>query len=36
MAQVNATYNYKPIFNYLGFGPSNGFNLSAQATALIY
>ena len=36
MAQVNATYNYKPIFNYLGFGPSSGYNLSAQATALIY
>src|SRR6266849_8755216 len=30
MAQVNATYSYKPIFNYLGFGPTNGFNLSAQ------
>jgi hypothetical protein len=36
MAQVTATYNYKPIFNYLGFGPSSGFNLSAQATALVY
>jgi len=36
MAQVNATYSYKPIFNYLGFGPTNGFNLSAQATALLY
>jgi Flp pilus assembly pilin Flp len=36
LAQVTATYNYKPIFNYLGFGPSSGFNLSAQATALIY
>src|SRR6266568_318733 len=36
MAQVNATYNYKPLFNYLGFGPSNGYNISAQATALIY
>jgi Flp pilus assembly pilin Flp len=36
MAQVNATYDYKPIFNYLGFGPSNGFSLSAQATALLY
>src|SRR6266567_4620542 len=23
LAQVNATYNYKPMFNYLGFGPSN-------------
>jgi Flp pilus assembly protein TadG len=36
LAEVTATYNYKPIFNYLGFGPSSGFNLSAQATALIY
>jgi Flp pilus assembly protein TadG len=36
LATVTASYNYKPIFNYLGFGPSNGFNLSAQATALIY
>ena len=36
LAQVNATYNYKPLFNYLGFGPSNGYNLSAQATAMLY
>ena len=36
MAPVNATYNYRPIFNYLGFGPSSGFNLSSQATALLY
>jgi Flp pilus assembly pilin Flp len=36
LAQVTATYNYKPIFNYLGFGPSSGFNLSAEATALLY
>jgi len=36
MAQVNASFSYKPIFNYLGFGPTNGFNLSAQATALLY
>jgi Flp pilus assembly protein TadG len=36
MTQVTATYNYKPIFNYLGFGPTSGFDLSAQATALIY
>jgi hypothetical protein len=36
MTQVTATYNYTPLFNYLGFGPSSGFNLSAQATALIY
>ncbi|SRR5216683_4256623 len=36
MTQVTATYNYKPIFNYLGFGPTSGFNLSAQATALLY
>ena len=36
MAQVNASYNYAPIFTYFGFGPSNGFALSAQATALIY
>ena len=36
MTQVTATYDYKPLFNYLGFGPSSGFNLTAQATALIY
>src|SRR5579864_7868484 len=36
LAQVNATYNYKPIFSYFGFGPSSGIPLSAQATALIY
>ena len=36
MTEVTAMYSYKPIFNYLGFGPSSGFNLSAQATALIY
>jgi hypothetical protein len=36
LAQVNASYNYKPIFTYFGFGPSSGFALSAQATALIY
>jgi len=36
MAKVEASYDYKPIFNYLGFGPSNGFNLTAQSTALIY
>ncbi len=36
MAQVNATYTYKPIFSYFGFGPSSGFPLSAQATALLY
>jgi Flp pilus assembly pilin Flp len=36
MATVTATYTYKPIFNYLGFGPSSGFNLSAQSTALVY
>ncbi len=36
LAPVNASYNYAPIFNYLGFGPSNGFNLSAQSTALLY
>ncbi|MGE5268118.1 MAG: TadE/TadG family type IV pilus assembly protein [Thiohalocapsa sp.] len=36
MAQVNATYSYKPIFSYFGFGPSNGIPLSAQATAVIY
>ena len=36
MAKVSANYDYKPIFNYLGFGPSNGFNLTAQSTALIY
>ena len=36
LAQVNATYNYKPIFTYFGFGPSSGIPLSAQATALVY
>ena len=36
LAQVTATYNYKPIFNYLGFGPANGISLSAQSTALLY
>jgi Flp pilus assembly protein TadG len=36
LAEVNATYNYKPIFNYIGFGPANGIPLSAQSTALIY
>ena len=36
LAQVNASYTYTPIFSYLGFGPSNGFNLAAQATALVY
>jgi len=36
LAQVNASYTYTPIFSYLGFGPSSGFNLTAQATALLY
>jgi Flp pilus assembly protein TadG len=36
LAQVNATYKYKPIFNYIGFGPANGIPLSAQSTALLY
>ena len=36
LAQVNASYTYAPIFSYLGFGPSNGFSLTAQATALVY
>ena len=36
LAQVNASYTYYPIFSYLGFGPSNGFGLSASTTALIY
>jgi Flp pilus assembly protein TadG len=36
LAQVNATYTYKPIFTYLGFGPTSGFPLSAQSTALLY
>jgi Flp pilus assembly protein TadG len=36
MAQVNASYNYAPIFSYFGFGPSSGFPLTAQATALVY
>ena len=35
LAQVSATYNYKPIFTYFGLVPFVGFNLSAQATALI-
>jgi Flp pilus assembly protein TadG len=36
LAQVNASYTYTPIFSFLGFGPSNGFDLTAQATALLY
>ncbi len=36
LAQVSASYTYRPIFNYLGFGPSKGFALSGSATALIY
>jgi Flp pilus assembly protein TadG len=36
LAQVNASYTYTPIFSYFGFGPSNGFNLTSQATALVY
>jgi Flp pilus assembly protein TadG len=36
LAKVTATYTYKPIFNYLGFGPSAGFGLSADATSLLY
>lgn len=36
MARVNATYSYKPLFNYFGVGPSKGFGLTAQATALLY
>jgi len=36
LAQVTASYNYKPLFNYLGFGPANGFHLSANSVALIY
>ena len=36
MAQVNASYNYAPIFSYFGFGPSSGFGLTASATALVY
>jgi Flp pilus assembly protein TadG len=36
LAEVDATYNYKPIFNYIGFGPANGIPLSAQSTSLLY
>ncbi len=36
LAKVTATYTYRPIFNYLGFGPSAGFGLSADSTALLY
>ena len=36
LAQVNATYSYKPIFNYIGFGPANGIWLWAQSTALLF
>ena len=36
MAQVNASYNYTPIFSYFGFGPSSGFPLTAQSTALVF
>ena len=35
LAQVNATYSYKPIFSYFGFGPTSGIPLSASATALL-
>lgn len=36
LAQVNASYTYYPIFSYLGFGPANGFNMTAATTALLY
>jgi Flp pilus assembly protein TadG len=36
LGQVNASYTYTPIFSYLGFGPSNGFNRRAQATVLVH
>jgi Flp pilus assembly protein TadG len=36
LAKVTATYTYRPIFNYLGFGPSAGFGLLADSTALLY
>ncbi|HKS89218.1 MAG TPA: TadE/TadG family type IV pilus assembly protein [Stellaceae bacterium] len=36
MAQVTATYNYAPLFSYFGIGPSNGLNITAQSTALLY
>jgi Flp pilus assembly protein TadG len=36
LAKVTATYTYTPLFNYLGFGPSAGFVLSADSTALLY
>ena len=36
LTHVNASYNYAPIFNYFGFGPSNGFDLTASITAMIY
>ena len=36
LGQVNASYTYTPIFSYLGFGPSNGFSLTAQATVLAH
>lgn len=36
LAEVNASYTYYPIFSYLGFGPANGFNMTAATTALLY
>lgn len=36
LAQVNASYNYQPLFSYFGLGPSNGLTITAQATALLY
>lgn len=36
LAQVNAKYTYSPIFNYFGFGPSNGYNLTASITAMLF
>ena len=33
---ITATYSYKPIFNYLGLGPSNGITLTATSTTLVF
>ena len=36
LAQITATYTYAPVFSYLGIGPSNGFNIAASSTALLF
>jgi Flp pilus assembly protein TadG len=36
LGKVTASYRYLPIFNYLGFGPQNGFNISSETTVLTF